>query len=95
MDKATLAKACNPAVDTNVHKKVRGYIVDNFLLGADDDITDSTQLMESGVLDSTATMELVMFLEESFGIVIDDDEIIPENLNSIDNISAFVVARSN
>lgn len=78
----------------SARQKVRGYITDNFLLGAVDNIEDSTPLMESGVLDSTAAMELVAFLEECFGITIEEDEIVPENLNSIDSICAFVIKKS-
>lgn len=75
-------------------QKVRTYITDNFLIGAVSDIEDSTPLMESGVLDSTGAMELVAFLEKCFGITIEEDEIVPENLNSIDSICAFVIKKS-
>jgi acyl carrier protein len=50
--------------------------------------------METGILDSTGVMELVAFLDSAFGIVIAEEEIIPENLNSLDNISAFIVRKS-
>lgn len=85
---------CENSADV-ARQKVRAYITDNFLIGAVDDIDDSTQLMESGVLDSTGAMELVAFLEECFGIAIEEDEIVPENLNSIDSICAFVTRKSN
>jgi acyl carrier protein len=73
---------------------VRKYIIDNFLLGGGDDLNDHTLLMEAGFLDSTSAMELVQFLEATFAISIDDDEVVPENLNSIDYIANFVGKKS-
>jgi acyl carrier protein len=77
-----------------IGSRIRSYIIDNFLLGVADDLEDSTQLMETGILDSTGVMELVTFVETSFGITISEEEIIPENLNSLDNISTFVAQKS-
>ena len=79
---------------TAIGLHVRTYIIDNFLLGAGDHLQNGTQLMEAGILDSTGVMELVAFLESAFDIVIAEEEIIPENLNSLDNISAFVARKS-
>jgi acyl carrier protein len=84
-----------PIVDNIwVRSKVRTYIIDNLLLGVTDDFDDNTPLMEAGILDSTAAMEVVAFLESTFGISIEDDDIIPENLNSVDHICEFVVRLS-
>ena len=74
--------------------KIRTYIINNYLLGAAENFDDATLLMESGALDSTAVMELVAFLEESFAIAVGEDEIVPENLNSVDSICAFVARKS-
>jgi len=74
---------------------VRAYIIDNFLLGAADDFDDDTQLMEAGILDSTGAMELVSYLEVTFSIKIDDDEIRLENLNSITYLCNFVSFKIN
>jgi len=80
---------------SSIGLKVRAYIVDNLLLGTADDFDDNTELMEAGILDSTGSMELVAFLETTFAIAIEDDEIIPENLNSLARICNFVVQKSN
>ena len=86
----------SPAVDkSSIRLKVRSYIVDNLLLGTTDDFDDNIELMEAGILDSTGSMELVAFLETTFAIAIGDDEIIPENLNSLARICKFVVQKSN
>jgi acyl carrier protein len=78
----------------SVRSIVATYIIDNLLLGAADELDAGTQLMEAGILDSTGVMELVAFLETNFGIAIAEEEIIPENLNSLDNICNFISLKS-
>jgi acyl carrier protein len=73
---------------------VKAYIIDNFLLGAADELDDDTELMEAGILDSTGVMELVAFIETTYGISIEEQEIIPENLNSIDCICGYIAQKS-
>jgi acyl carrier protein len=53
-------------------------------------VEDSTSLLEAGVLDSLGFMRLVAFLQEHFGLVVTDDDLVPENLESVDAITAFV-----
>jgi acyl carrier protein len=82
-------------VDKNsIRLMVKTYIIDNFLLGAADELGDGTELMEAGILDSTGVMELVAFLETAFEITIAEEEIIPENLNSLDCIDGFIARKS-
>lgn len=70
---------------------IRDFIADNFLFRADrDSIADSESLLESGLIDSTGVLELIAFLEQRFGISIADDEIVPENLDSIRNITTYL-----
>ena len=75
---------------SDMRAKVRGYIVENFLFGQGNDLQDDTSFLEKGILDSTGVLELVTFLEESFSIKIEADETLPENLDSIDSICAFL-----
>ena len=49
--------------------------------------------MENGVIDSTGILELIEYAEETFGISIEDDELIPENLDSLENISGFIISK--
>ena len=75
----------------NVRDKVREYIIENFLFGdaeplADDDMS----LLDEGVIDSVGVMELVAFLESDFGISVGDEELVPDNLDSVANLVAFV-----
>jgi acyl carrier protein len=69
---------------------LRGFIVENFLFGEGNGLADDTSFLESGIIDSTGILELISFLEETYGIKIEDDELVPENLDSISNVSRFL-----
>jgi acyl carrier protein len=71
--------------------EIRVFLADIFFLGDDPtDIPASKSLIESGILDSMGVLELVSFLEEEYRIRIDDAELLPENLDSVQNIVRFV-----
>ena len=70
--------------------RIRAFIVENFLFGKDKNFRDDTSLIDEGIIDSTGVLELVGFLEQEFSIVVEDDELLPENLNSINNVVAYV-----
>ena len=76
-------------------EQIQSYIVECFLLGDATDLEPEQSLLESGVVDSTGILELVMFLEETYHIEVADKEMVPENLDSIANISAFVERKLN
>ena len=69
---------------------VRAHIVENFLFGDDSRIGPDTDFMENGILDSTGVLELVGFLEEKFGIKVEDDEVVPDNMNSLEKIAGYI-----
>ena len=70
---------------------VRRFIGENFLFRDDGDaITHDASLLDAGIIDSTGVLELVSFLETTFGIEVQDDEMLPENLDSIRSISNYV-----
>jgi acyl carrier protein len=69
---------------------IRQYIIDNLLLGQGSTLDDDTSLLDSGALDSTAAMELVAFLEQTFNVQIQDREINPDNLETVSRISAMI-----
>ena len=68
------------------------FIIDNFIILNDqkEKIDENISLYENGIVDSTGVLEIVDFLEETFGIKIEDDELVPDNLDSIKKISKFV-----
>lgn len=73
---------------------VREYIVENFLMGLQAQaLGDDTSFLELGLIDSTGVLELVSFLEERYGIKVEDVEIIPENLDSLNNIERYVSSK--
>ena len=69
---------------------VRNFIVKNFLLGDGDLLKEDTSFIEEGIIDSTGILELVFFIEENFGISIEDHELVPENMDSLQSISGFM-----
>jgi len=74
-----------------IKKQVRAYMLDNFIMGGNaDDLKDGDSFMERHIIDSTGFIELITFLEQSFGIRIEDEEMIPENLDSLNSIEQFI-----
>jgi acyl carrier protein len=78
----------------DVKSKIREYIIENFLFGDAAPLADDTMsLLDEGIIDSVGVMELVAFLEQDFGLAVADDELIPENLDSIENLAGFVTRK--
>ncbi|MDZ7833606.1 MAG: acyl carrier protein [Desulfobacterales bacterium] len=75
---------------TDIKTTLRQFIIDNFLFGDDDGLADDTSFLEEGIIDSTGMLELITFLEETFSIQLDDEELVPENLDSINNLINFL-----
>lgn len=78
---------------TDLPHTLRAFLVDHFLFGDDNGMSDGDSLLELGVLDSTGVLELVAHLEKSYGIKVEDDELVPENLDSIENLVRFVESK--
>ena len=70
--------------------KIREFIVENFLFGQDNGLQEDASFLDEGIIDSTGILELVSFLEEEFSISVEDEELIPENLDSIVNVVAYL-----
>jgi len=75
---------------TDIKTTIKQFIIDNFLFGDDDGLADDTSFLEEGIIDSTGMLELITFLEETFSIQLDDEELVPENLDSINNLINFL-----
>jgi acyl carrier protein len=71
-------------------EKIRHFIRESFLFGGDDELRDDDSFLELGIVDSTGVLELVAFLESEWDLSIDDAELVPENLDSVDNIVGFL-----
>ena len=76
-----------------INKELRQFIVENFLFGRDDSFSNEDSFIEMGVLDSTGVLELIAFLQKRYSIKMEDEEIVPENLDSIQRISVFVTRK--
>ncbi len=75
----------------DVKARVRRFVEENFLMSdSAAQIEDGHSFLEHHVMDSTGFLELIAFLEEDFGVKIEDDEMLPENLDSLNNIEAFM-----
>ncbi len=78
----------------NIRGLVTSFVVNTFQTGSTDvQVNDDTSLLESGLVDSMRVLELVDFLEERFGITVENSELVPENLDSIRNISAYLESK--
>lgn len=76
---------------TDVRSRVRGYILENLMFSDDPaELADDVSLLDRGIIDSTGVLEVVLFLEESFGLQVKASEMLPQNFDSVDNIVAFV-----
>ncbi|HUP10376.1 MAG TPA: acyl carrier protein [Caldimonas sp.] len=74
--------------------EVRRFIEDTFLMGTRaEPLADTDSFLEHHVLDSTGFLELIAFLEQMYAIEVADDEMVPENLDSIDSVVRFVVRK--
>lgn len=79
---------------SKLKNKIRAFIEENFLLGRDDGLKDDTSFLNEGIIDSTGVLELVSFLEEQFSIAVEDEELVPENLDSINNVVAYLESKT-
>jgi acyl carrier protein len=81
-------------MNNTIAQRIRGFVIENFLFGAPDNgLKDADSLLDKGIIDSTGVLELVTHLEATYGIKVDDEELVPENLDSIANIAAFVTRK--
>jgi len=73
-----------------IKKKLKAFILDKFLLGNNSNILDDDSFLEKGIIDSTGVLELVNFIEETFNIRVEDEELIPDNLDSLNKLTTYV-----
>lgn len=82
----------NTAVD--VEKEIRDFIVENFLFGNREKLPDDDgSFLQKGLIDSTGILEVINFIEEKFGIRVEDDDLVPENLDSVRRLADFIVRK--
>ena len=80
-----------PTEATSVKARVRAYILENLLFSSDpNELPDDASLLDRGIIDSTGVLEVVLFMEESFGLRVKASEMLPQNFDSVNAIVAFV-----
>lgn len=74
--------------------EIRQFVVDNFLFGQDvGTLGDDESFLETGIIDSTGVLQLVGFIEQQYNIAVGNDELVPDNLDSVNKVSRFVHAK--
>jgi acyl carrier protein len=75
-------------------QQLRSYVLETFMYGASpDQLDDDVSLLDTGIIDSTSVLELVLYLEQQYGVSVDASELTPANLESINRIEAFLLRK--
>ena len=74
----------------NIEQQLRRFVADNFPFGQVDGLSNDDSFLEQGIVDSTGVLELVAFLEQTYGITVQDQELVPANLDSINRLVSFL-----
>lgn len=77
-----------------IKERIRNFIVENFLFGEAGDLKDDTSFLNDGIIDSTGILELVDFIEQKFSIKVEDEELVPDNLDSIANLEIYITRKT-
>ena len=75
----------------DIKEQVRAFVISNFFVSDPATLGDEESLLDRGIIDSTGVIEIIIFIEESFGIPVDGKDTLPENLDSVERIAAFIV----
>ncbi len=78
---------------SDTKRNIRNFIVETFLFGQDSGLTEETSFLEQGIVDSTGVLELVAHLEQTYQIKVKDEELSPDNLDSINAIADFLAKK--
>jgi acyl carrier protein len=76
-----------------IKEQVRAFVTSNFYVADPAALEDKASLLDLGIIDSTGVMEVIFFIEDTFGITVQDNEMLPENLDSIERISNFIASK--
>jgi acyl carrier protein len=80
-------------IKSDIIVSLQKFIIETFLFGQDKGLKPEESLLKKGIIDSTGVIELIDFIESAFHIIVEDEEIVPENLDSIDRAAAFVMRK--
>jgi acyl carrier protein len=75
----------------NIEMEIRNFILENFLFDQNENaLENDASFLDENIIDSTGILELVAFIEETYSIHVEDEELIPENLDSVNNVVSFI-----
>lgn len=77
----------------DIKDQIRTFVTTNFYVADPASLADDDSLLDQGIIDSTGVLEVIFFLEETFGIKVEDSEMLPDNLDSIEKITNFVALK--
>ncbi len=74
-----------------IREQLREFIIENFLFGSEDNgLNDDDSFLETGIIDSTGILELVSFIEEKFEFEVDDEDLVPDNFDSVNKLVSYI-----
>jgi acyl carrier protein len=76
-----------------IKDQVRSFVTSNFYVADPTSLEDDASLLDRGIIDSTGVLEVIFFIEETFGITVEDSEMLPDNLDSIERIAKFIARK--
>ena len=74
----------------SLQEDIRNFVVDNFLFGDAGSLDNDSSFIKGGIVDSTGILQLVAFIQERYNLEVEDDELVPENLDSVNRAAAYV-----
>ena len=74
----------------NIKNELHGFIRENYLFGEEFRFSDDVSFLERGIIDSTGILELIAFVEERYSLKVEDDELLPSNLDSVNRLVRFI-----
>ena len=77
----------------SVREALRHFVIQNFLFGQGEALNDGESFLEAAIIDSTGVLELVGFIETTYGITVADADLVPANLDSVDRVVSFVTRK--
>jgi acyl carrier protein len=76
-----------------IEAEIRDFLVNNFIFDPSVQLDAKDSLMENGIVDSTGILEVLMWVESNFGVHVEDSEVLPENFDSVGNMTQYVLRK--
>ena len=78
----------------SIETQIRNYILENFLYTKDEGkLKNMASFLEDGIVDSTGILELLQFVQETFGVQVEDEEVVPDNFDSVERLTRYICTK--